>query len=212
MKNSLLAILMALSVFSMMAQEETILVNYRGASPTISDFAKAYLSSIPASSEVDECDQEGLYMYDAMKRALDRENRGLPMQDNETLIIDSKNGYMLYEFHHDDEEVTRIEMCYWNMAGGKQKLFACVRQWFDNGIYRSGQYDNRDFYRYNNVTKTMRYCSPEDIGINEAYQSDNNYISFCLPQTGKDIIVKWWNDNGMTKEKTLKWNGQKFSF
>ena len=213
MKRTTLTIIMVLSVLTMMAQDETIRVKYQGSSPKIGDFAKAYLSSIPSANEVDDCDQEALYMYDAMKQAMSRKSKGLPLNEKETLTIDTKNGYILYEFHHNDEEVTRIEMCYWNMKDGKHKLFACVRQWFENGIFRCGQYDDRRFYRYNNATKTMRHCYPEDIGIDKAPMMDNdNYISFSLPQIGKDIIAKWWNDNIKLKEKKLKWNGHGFNF
>ncbi len=213
MKKTTLAFIMVLSVFTMMAQNETIRVKYQGSSPKIGDFAKAYLSSIPSAKEADDCDQEGLYMYDAMKQAMSRQSKGLPLRKNEKLTIDSKNGYILYEFRYDVEEVSRIEMCYWNMTDGKHKLFACVRQWFVNGIFRCGQYDSRNFYRYSNATKTMRNCSPADIGIDKApIMEDDNYISFTLPQTGKDIIVKWWKDNRKLKEKKLKWNGRRFSF
>ena len=215
MKRTTLAIIMLLSVFTMMAQDETIRVKYQGSSPKIGDFAKAYLSSIPSSNEVDDCDQEALYMYDGMKQAMANHSKGRSLSKKETLTIDSKNGYILYEFRHNDKEVTRIEMCYWNMAGGKYKLFACVRQYFDNGWYAEGQYDKRDFYRYNNATKTMKKISKEEIGVDavDEESSDMSVLSsISLPRKGKDIEVTWWDKNGECGSSMLKWNGHGFKF
>ena len=215
MKRTILAIIMVLSVFTMMAQDETIRVKYQGSNPKIGDFAQAYLSSIPSANEVDECDQEALYMYNAIKRAMARQSTGLPLQEKETLTIDSKNGYILYEFRHDDEDVTRIEMCFWNESDGKHRLFACVRQSFHNGWYIAGQYDDREFFRYNNATKTMKRISNEEIGVNavDEESSDMGVLSsISLPRMGKDIEVTWWDKNGECGASPLKWNGHGFNF
>jgi hypothetical protein len=215
MKRTTLAIIMVLSVFTMMAQSETIRVKYQGSSPKIGDFAKAYLSSIPSANELDISDQEWVYMYDAMKLAMSRKNKGLSLRKNETLTIDTKNGYILYEFHHGDEGMTRIEMCYWNMKDSKHKLFACVRQYFDNGWHAAGQYDDMEFYRYNNATKKMKKISKEEIGIDAVFEESSNMnvlSSISLPRKGKDIEVTWWDKNGECGSSMLKWNGNGFNF
>ena len=215
MKRTTLAIIMVLSVFTMMAQDETIRVKYQGSSPKIGDFAKAYLSSIPSSKDVDDCDQEALYMYDAMKQAMSRKSKGLSLPKRETLTIDTKNGYILYEFRHNDVSMTRIEMCYWNMKDGKHKLFACVRQYFDNGWHVAGQYDDMEFYRYNNATKKMKKISKEEIGVDAVFEESSNMnvlSSISLPRKGKDIEVTWWDKNGKCGSSMLKWNGSRFSF
>ena len=206
---------MLLFLVAMMAKDETIRVKYQGSSPKIGDFAKAYLSSIPLSNEVDDCDQEGLYMYDAIKQAMANHSKGRPLRKKETLTIDSKNGYILYEFRHNDEVLTRIEMCYWNMADGKHKLFAFVRQSFDNGWYVAGQYDDREFYRYNNATKTMKRISKEEIGVDAVDEESSNmsvFSSISLPRKGKDIELTWWDKNGECGASPLKWNGRGFNF
>ncbi len=215
MKRTTLAITMVLSVFTMMAQDETIRVKYQGSSPKIGDFAKAYLSSIPSADKVDDCDQESVYMYDAMKLAMSRKSKGLPLRKNETLTIDTKNGYILYEFRHGDENMTRIEMCYWNMKDGKHKLFACVRQYFDHGWYTPGQYDDMEFYRYKNASKTMKKISKEEIGVDAVNEESSNMSvlsSISLPRKGKDIEVTWWDKNGECGSSMLKWNGHGFNF
>lgn len=215
MKRTTLAIIMVLSVFTMMAQDETIKVKYQGSSPKIGDFAQAYLSSLPSANELDECDRECLYMYDAMKQAMSRQSKGLPLGKNETLTIDAKNGYLLYEFRHDEKEVSRIEMCYWKESDGKHKLFACVRQFFDNGWYAVGQYDGREFFRYNNASKTMKKISIEEIGVDAIDEESSNMSvlsSISLPRKGKDIEVTWWDKNGECGASPLKWNGRGFNF
>ena len=48
-----------------------------------------------------------------------------------------------------------------------------------------------------------------DAGIEVDYFN----ISYSLPRTGKDIIVTQWSENGKEKwQKTLKWNGSRFSY
>ena len=68
--------------------------------------------------------------------------------------IDQKNGFLVYE-HKYVEHLGKIEMCYWNEADGKHKLFACNRWSFENGKPMMGQYDVLCFYRYDNATKKM---------------------------------------------------------
>jgi len=54
--------------------------------------------------------------------------------------------------------------------------------------------------------------SCEAPGFEEKYSTeDGSWISYSLPRTGKDIIYTEWRDGGK-KQKTLKWNGRKFSF
>ena len=57
----------------------------------------------------------------------------------------------------------------------------------------------------------MTMC--EAPGFNGSFCSDEyDWISYDLPRTGKDIIYTEWKDNAKKKQKTLKWNGSKFSF
>ena len=122
-------------------------------------------------------------------------------------------GYAAIE-HRDeyegDESLVRIEMCYWNETDKRHKLFAYNVTCFQNGKYSSGQFDGLLFYRYDSVTKKMTSC--EAPGFEEKYSTeDGAWVSYSLPRTGKDIIYAEWRDGGK-KQKTLKWNGRKFSF
>ena len=115
----------------------------------------------------------------------------------------------------EDFRQNRIEMCFWNESDSEHKLFACVRQSFDNGWYVAGQYDGKEFFRYNNATKTMNRVSNEEIGVDAVNEESSNMgvlSSISLPRKGKDIEVTWWDENGECGASPLKWNGHGFNF
>ena len=204
MKRISLAIIFACCTLALAAQE-TIRVNYQGSKPTISDFAWAFLSNAVIE------DEDGMFdeSTNAVKEAWILHRKGLPQSENMTLTIDQKNGYAVLESRQ-GEHLGRWEMCYWNEADGKHKLFAYNVAWFKNGKYSPGQYDGIIFYRYNNATKTMTSC--DDTGVDVMFHSEDGVMgSYALPRVGKDIIVTLWYDNGKTKQKTLKWNGRRFT-
>ena len=203
MKKLSLAIVFACCTLAVAAQEDGFRVNYQGAKPTIKDFAKAYLASL--FTDVEECDLEGLGMYADLQDAIKRQGKGLQLEENSTLTIDVKNGFLVYEWKQ-DEYLMRIEMCYWNEADGKHKLFACSRWSFENGKAILGQYDGLSFYRYDNATKKMARCNTPGFDVEYLNKS------YALPRTGKDITVTTWEDNGKKTQKTLKWNGHGFSY
>ena len=203
MKRLSLAIIFACCTLTVAAQEDGFRVNYQGAKPTIKDFALAYITSL--ISEAEECDEEGMSLYENLQDAIKCQAKGLPLEANRTLILDQKNGFLVYE-HKYIEHLGRIEMCYWNEADGKHKLFACNRWSFENGKPMMGQYDYLGFYRYDNATKKMSWC--ETPGFDVEYLNK----SYALPRTGKDITVTTWEDSGKKTQKTLKWNGHGFSY
>ena len=203
MKRLSLAIILACFTLAVAAQEG-FRVDYQGTRPTIKDFVKAYLTSI-LSEEVEECEAEGLGIYESLQRAITNKEKGLPLDEGETLTIDMKNGFLVYEQKW-EEHLLRLEMCYWNEADGKHKLFACNRWSFENGKPMMGQYDVLCFYRYDNATKKMNWC--ESPGFDVEYFNK----AYALPRTGKDIIVTTWHEDGKKTQKTLKWNGHGFSY
>ena len=207
MKGLSLAIVFACCTLAVAAQEDGFRVNYQGAKPTIKDFACAYLASLFV--DVEECDLEGLGLYADLQESIKCQDKGLPLEENRILNIDQKNGFLVYEHKH-SEYLSRIEMCYWNEADGKHKLFACNRWSFENGKPMMGQFDVLSFYRYDNATKTMTGWY-EDVGFEVEYNHDGAFVSYDLPRTGKDIVVTTWYDDG-PQRKTLKWNGRRFSY
>ena len=189
MKRLSLAIMFVFCTLAMAAQD-VIRVNYQGDKPTISDFITAYLA--PTYGEDGECDNEAM---NGIRNAWERHRKGLKQDEGDTFTLDAKNGFAVYEYKYSEgacEFMTRIEMCFWNEADGKHKLFA-----YNHGFYRDGQY-------------YMKYHS--DAGVQAVYESKSPSIecSFALPRSGKDIIVTFWDENGKKTQKTLKWNGHGF--
>ena len=199
MKRLSLAIIFACCTFAMAAQDG-IKVNFQGASPNIMDFAWSYVTSSDGDEdgEIDES-------TNALRRSLELYRKGQSQPEGFTITVDKKNGNILV-LSNQNGFTNKWEMCFWNMADKKHKLFACCVELSENGKRTSpGQYDGLNFYRYDNATKTM---SVYDAGIDVDYFN----ISYSLPRTGKDIIVTQWSENGREKwQKTLKWNGHGFS-
>lgn len=208
MKRGSLFIIFACFAMALVAQD-AIRVNYKGAHPTISDFVSAYLSSHDAEEE-EGCVDES---FNAVSYAWNQRQKGIRLDDGNTITVDEKNGYVIYEYrseYESVESVLRIEMCYWNEADRRHKLFAYNVSSYQNGRYCVGQFDGITFFRYDNVTKKMTYC--EAPGFEEVYTgADGASISYSLPRVGKDIIVTLWYENEK-KERTLKWNGHGFSY
>ena len=132
-----------------LAAQDVISVNYRGAKPTISDFAWAYVQAV---DNIEEC---GDKPSNAIMYAMERQREGLPLKDGETFVVDEKNGYICYECAYDNV-MYRMEMCYWNEADGKHKLFA-----FNNmaslvdGKPLIGETTVLNFYRYDNAIHSV---------------------------------------------------------
>ena len=203
MRRIALAIILSCLTLSLMAQSG-IKVNYKGSKPTVADFAWA---AFPSLNHEDE-EESGDRPWRALENAMKRHSKGHAQEKGEKLIIDSKNGYILYEHAWDEDEdyIFRLEVCFWNESDGKHKLIA-----FNNlASYAEAkpcltELSSLNFYRYDNTTKRMVSCDPPGFEI----EYDGTYE---LPRIGKDIIHNKWNDDGTTEKKVLKWNGKRFNF
>ncbi len=205
MKRIALTIIMVCCTLALAAQN-VIHVNYQGAKPTISDFASALLSN---ENGEDELEGEADESFNAIKQAWNHHREGTPLDEHETLSIDEKNGFVLYEWKY-EENMLRIEMCYWNESDQKHKMFAFNVSCFQDDMYSPGQFDGLIFYRYDNAKRELTYC--EAPGFEVEYGTDDGaWVSYDLPRSGKDITVNYWHANKKT-QKTLKWNGHGFGF
>jgi hypothetical protein len=116
---------------------------------------------------------------------------------------------VLYEWKY-EENMIRIEMCYWNESDQKHKMFAYNVSCFQNNEYNPGQFDGLVFCRYDNAKRELTYC--EAPGFEVEYGTDDGaWVSYDLPRSGKDITVNYWHKSGK-RQKTLKWNGHGFNF
>lgn len=177
--------------------DEKIAVSFQGSRPTISDFVTAILSQ---SSDRVFCERA----YGDWKRYQQKR----PLSRNSSISVDTRNGYMQYQYVGEEEnDTTVMEMCFWNCADGKRKLVCANANCRMNGEY--GRYDHTGtyFYVYDNKTRIMRTVWPEDIGA--LYEGDGINV-FFLPRRGKDIRVQasgcgdQWNE-------VLEWDGYKFT-
>ena len=200
MKRIALALIFAGCLLAMSAQD-VMKVKFSGAKPTITDLAWAFLFSDDDEEEDDECDSEATA---GIKDALTRYRQGRPQEEDVKLTVDNKAGYILYEWRYENY-YSKIEMCFWNEADKKHKLFAYNRWLFKDGKPTGGQYDGLIFCRYTNSSRTMQYC--------EAPCFDTEFFntSYTLPRIGKNIIMTKWLEDGTKAETTLKWNGHGFA-
>ena len=210
MNRTILTFVFACFALAMAAQTDAIKVKYSGNKPTISDFAWAYLTHETASSTDDNCDAVNEPAR-AMKQAWICYQKGTAQYKGVTLSVDQKNGFVVFESKQDDH-ILKVEMCYWNEADGKHKLFACnVQSFTTDGKPNPGQFDGLTFYRYTNATKKM------DYSFNMGYDTvlgDNatgsEMLTFALPRSGKNITATIWPQKGKQRTVILKWNGHKF--
>ena len=202
MKRIASAIILSCLTLSLMAQNG-IKVNFKGANPTITDFAWA---AFPYLNYEDE-EESGDRPWRALENAMKRYSEGLPQEDGDELTIDTKNGFILFERVYDGDEssIFRLEVCYWNESDGKHKLIA-----FNNmASYSQGQpcvteTSSLYFFRYDNATKRMVGCEPPGFEIDYS-------CLYELPRKGKDIISTQWNADGSTKQLILRWDGRRFN-
>ena len=195
-----MAIMLALWTLGVWAQNGKIEVKFLGSYPDIIDFAWAYATHTEGNEDT-ELDESTA----ALQQALESYRTGREQQEGFTITVDKKAGYILVESKHDGF-ISKWEMCYWNMADKKHKLFAVCIEMSENGKRMNpGQFDCLNFYRYDNATRKM---TTYDAGVEVDYFN----ISYGLPRTGKDITVTHWSENGREKwQTTLKWNGNGFS-
>jgi hypothetical protein len=199
MKRLSMAIMLALWALGVWAQNGKIEVKFLGSYPDIIDFAWAYATHTEGNEDT-ELDESTA----ALQQVLERYRTGREQQEDFTITVDKKAGYILVESKHDGF-ISKWEMCYWNMADKKHKLFAVCIEMSENGKRMNpGQFDCLNFYRYDNATRKM---TAYDAGVEVDYFN----ISYGLPRTGKDITVTHWSENGREKwQTTLKWNGNGF--
>ena len=169
-------------------------VGYKGARPTILDFANAYL------------DDESVEFLGQMRTALRQFKSNRPVSKG-LLTVDSKNGYLSYEDTYDDgDERSSAEMCYWNCSDGKHKLFAVSQECYQNGKPIQTEFTGLSFFLYNNATRNMTTVGMEDIGV---VIETNDVVTFTLPQKGKNIIMNQYSDHGIISHQLI-WDGYVF--
>ena len=205
MKRIAAVLIFALFALSLLAQDG-LKVEYKGDRPTISDFASAIVASSLVDEDDEECEVDE--SSNAFNQAWLRYSQGLPQEEGNTLTVDQRNGFVLYESVFEESKL-RVEMCFWNEADQAHKIIAYNVSCFMDDEYSPGQFDGLVFYRYDNASKTMTWVDAPGFEV-EYGTEDGAWVCYDLPRTGKDITVNYWKDGGK-KQKILKWNGSQFN-
>ncbi len=194
----------------MFSAEMACPVTYTGARPTISDFVTAYFSSDDGYPEIlGDC----MLAWNAYKQ-------GKKLAKGSAILLDTKNGYMRYTQNlrkaygtdWSDKDVYHMDMCYWNCADNRHKVFAVALYGMEHGKYVDGQYGGMTLFIYDNDTRNMYQVSTDDMGINFDYtpQGETYPVHVVkLPRTGKDIIHEIYYGSNKTVRKHI-WDGMRF--
>lgn len=170
-----------------------ITVEYKGTSPGIVDMVTSLLNT------------EGAMLMDSgdFFDAWDHYLRHEPQEPGSEIIVDEKNGYVYMEntFQDEFEGETRegkvfYEMCYWNCADGKHKLFAMTCNSMINGRYVEGQTTGLSVELYENARHIMWDVNEAllglevDPGTDENYESDATGVYYVRDrETGKPLVL-----------------------
>ena len=143
-----------------------IAVSFKGKQPVITDYANAYLEFRKDSA-----------FFAAVKEEWERHLQQAPLSPNVSIVEDVKHGYIHYEKIRPEEQDTLIfEMCFWNCADGKHKLFAMSDNSMVNGRFKEGQTTGIYFYLYDNARHIMWQVvdyllgAEVDSGTEEGYE------------------------------------------
>ena len=202
MKKLLLSIMFVGCALTAAAQN-AITVKFQGAKPTINDFVTAYVQPV-LGEDGEETDE----LARALRFAWEKHRKGIKQHEDATVTVDVKNGFACFEFRSEYEgmvDLSRTEMCYWNEADQKHKLFAVNTWCYRDGKPSLGQFDGLAFFRYDNATHKMQFVAAPGFDV------EYNDVTYSLPRTGRDIVVTRWKD-GVPSPKVLKFNGTKFGF
>ncbi|MBR5175895.1 MAG: hypothetical protein IKW89_08185 [Bacteroidales bacterium] len=129
----------------------------------IAEFAYAFAKTLRGNSLMDE-----------LKAQLD--NPGRVNEDVNEFVLDRKNGYCSLDFISDG--TVRMEMCYWNRKDGRKLVAVNMLNVYEEEI------PLLMLYNYNPDTGMLE----PDLD-NSFYNLEVPFMSYHLPQTGKDITA-----------------------
>ena len=178
-----------------------VTVKYQGQKPIITDFINAFFG------EESEDELTG-YLSDLWHRYLKNE----PLDKNEKVTVDTKNGFACFEKVYPPEEDYKggkmlVEMCYWNCSDGNHKIYAESVQYFDAGRAVETEFSGIVFGIYNNATHKMTYTYQDDMGARVTTGMENlgvteekgayylvNYETEERKPITEEQYNNWWNE------------------
>ena len=113
-----------------MSAQDGFKVKFEGVAPDIMDFALAYFTFMD-----DDPENTPDEWMNGVRKSLQCYLTGDEQPQGFTITVDKKAGYILIKQTDKDGEFThRYEMCYWNMADQKHKLFALNVELWQEGM------------------------------------------------------------------------------
>lgn len=142
--------------------EFAVEVKFSGQKPGITDFVSAWIGDEP------EDELTGL-LYEMWQSHL----KNKPLDKNEKITVDAKNGYVCFEINTPDEGdgygegKTSVEMCYWNCSDGKHKVIAKSVSQYQNGKAFLSEFGGISFAIYNNDTHKIVFTNGSGLGADD---------------------------------------------
>lgn len=192
----LLALVLAFLATAPAMAQQSVLVKYQGARPTISDFVTAITSSNNLSEAMG-----------GVRENWNRRKAGRQLTNGAAFIVDVRSGYVRYDIRHSASEHGYTEFCYWNCDDGKHKIVAVNTGYEINGKPIDAEITFLAFYRYDNQTKRLVRIDNDDLG---ADITSSSVVTYELPRQGKDIKAIMHNDKTPVTVM-LRWNGAGFA-
>ena len=215
MKNSITLLFLLFSCSALYAQEpyprEALVESEYG---TIDKNQKVNIITFVTAMEDEEEHPEFLGdFYDAWQNYL----HGRKLKNNETLVVDVKNGYMHYEQDYDDVDGPGWkgikEECYWNCSDGRHRLICENVMFLHDGKPSEGQYDGIQFVLYDSDTRQLnRIWDMQILGVDDTWGYDTSYSTD--PQTNTAKVKDWQTgeQKTITMEEFNKWINEKPTF
>jgi len=177
-------------------------VTYAGARPTLQDFI---------NSSFAEGIEYGLgEVWGAVYDAWEKYKKNQKQDAGTKLTVDGKNGYFKYEHVYVNEETNEksvlvAEICYWNCADGKHKLYCENVYCIYDGKAIETECVGISFYAFNSATRKMTHLHNETMGVQV--------------KTGMEGVTSGIDDGGlyvstngerkyMTREEFDKWDSE----
>ena len=118
-----------------------------------------------------------------------------------TTIVDRKNGYMCEDSGGTDGDY--MEACVWRRDNGHRLLAVVLGGACDPDIMVVC------FYDYDPATQTL---TPEESPADTFKGTGSEYVSYTLPQKGKDLIITEYLVGEGGLKYVYTWDGMKFNF
>ena len=201
MKKTVLLAFMLVLAAATQAQEDyaedfSFPVQFKGKSPTISDFVTALVT----------CQEDPGESLAYIGRQWKKRRQGQPYDGQFT--VDTRHGYVRYD-QQIENTTSLTEFCYWKCADKRKMVVAVNASDFRDGVAFAGQFAGVSFYLYDTKTRRMAWVSSSGLGVE--HPDINTFLVYTLPVRGKDIHATANDPEKGECKFVYVWNGKGFN-